>query len=348
MTKYHCWACNFETKNKTDYKRHCSTTKHRKRWKNFEEAPPINHTQPTHKSHKVKHKKKFVSVEKSVSVCPFCGDEFSRKDSLKRHKVSCSQKKLQEKEEIIKSNQRTMRKLNRDHKKTVTKYEDELHYFKQILQLSEESGSKNVSAYNYISQNYQAAQPLTAITFERFVRNNKIQYAQSDKSYNEKLIEDIIYSHKHGILDKYLGSTIVEMYMTKNPDEQSIWSTDQARLKYVIRQCIGDEMVRWVADSKGVNTAKMLIDPLSSKIKKILNTYNTKYYIPKESESYSLNEQKDMMEGHLAIMEICRDIDNKKIHRNLLKYMAPFFSTEKLHISNSKKDTELDILDKYT
>jgi hypothetical protein len=354
MGKYDCIPCGFTSKNKTDYTRHCLSIKHKYNAISDDLVPPKNHRKPTDKR----------AVGNDIYSCEFCGSKYTRLDSLKRHQTKCSFWKLSEKEKIIKikekiikdknkmltskdktiqNKEKAIRKQTRDHKKEILKYQEELHYFKQILKLSEEKGNANVSAFSYISNNYTNADPLEKITYEKFIENSEIQYTDpdSDKSYNDKLIEDMIYSHRHNMLDKYLGDTIISIYRSDNPDRQSIWSTDQARLKYVIRQCVDGEMVRWVADCKGVNTTKMIIEPLSQQLQDALFAYQNRYCIAQNNQKYTYEQQQNMMRDNLSIMEIRRDIDNKKLHNSLLKYMAPFFSTDKLHIKNKDKKKSL-------
>lgn len=338
---YICKRCNYTTKDNGNYKRHLKSKRHREGVNKF---PPKTLRKPSEKCTTAKAiDRKMKSTIGTSFKCHFCDAKYTRTDNLKRHEAKCSHKQLKESKTEVKNKEKIIKQQNKEYKKrleekdkALSRYEEELHYFKQILQLSEESGSKNISTFNFINKNYKTAQPLQAITYEKFVASNEIQYTDpnSDKSYNDKLIEDIIYSHRHNILDSYLGNTIVNLYKTKNPNDQSIWSTDQARLKYVIRQCIGDELVRWVADSKGVSTSNILIDPLSSKLKDVLISYKNRYCLTKKNKKYTLDQQRAMIEDELSIMEIRRDIDNKRLHKNLLRYMAPYFSTDTLNIIN--------------
>jgi hypothetical protein len=115
--------CNFKSKNKTDYRRHCASRKH----KNTEhKIPPLNH-----------HK---ITVKRIHHVCHYCDDKFSRLDSLKRHEGRCAAKKILDAEIIIKKNNKKIQALKKEYEeklqekdKKIMWYEEKLHYYRQII-----------------------------------------------------------------------------------------------------------------------------------------------------------------------------------------------------------------------
>ena len=43
---------------------------------------------------------------------------------------------------------------------------------------------------------------------------------------DDRFISQILYNHKHCIMNRYLGDIIVDIYKKDNPTQQSIWSLD--------------------------------------------------------------------------------------------------------------------------
>jgi hypothetical protein len=323
---YLCKACNYMTKDNGNYKKHIKTKKHIEKLTLNGAPPPTYHPNTTEKSTSVEPQK---GVKKSKHVCTYCLLNCSRLDSLKRHMRKCKEKRGIDKDCLIKSQ-----------KETISKYEEELHYFKELLKLT--GGNKNTTAFNYINRNYKTAKPLKTLTYEEFTKNHEIQYSQDAyDNYNTQLSKDMLYAYKHGTVGEYVGGTIIKIYKKKDPNKQSIWTTDQNRLKYVIRELIDDNKVKWVADGKGINTSKLLIDPIIIKIKKILNEYIKNHCIGDIDMIYTTSERSDMIHETSCVMQIIRDIDNKKISKIVLKYLASHFGSYNdnlKNIKNSKKN----------
>lgn len=261
-------------------------------------------------------------------ACMYCGISYSRHDSLKRHMIKCPLK-----EQYKHKNDKLLEKIDEQTKLIAVK-DEEIHYFRQVLAISTENNNNNnksISTFNFINNNYKDAEQIEPMTMEKFIENNDIKYArkndendENDKPYEEKFIEDVIYSHRNKILHQYLGDTIIRIYKKTNPYEQSIWTTDASRLKYVIRS----EPSRWTVDCMGHNTCKMLIDPLLESLDKSLTQYNINYCIEDGKSDYTYEQQEKMMRDNLSILEIRKQIELKKLHTDILKYMAPFFRTD--------------------
>lgn len=402
---YKCDTCNYSTKDCSNYIKHEKTKKHKLKIYKFPhistQCPPEkeSHTpmsffrekvtqpltdfsdqkvlQSSHnssddddslleKEHEPRHK---VSKFQRVYVCPFCNNEFSRRDSLKRHVNTCKSKKQEEeisksKYNKVRSNARTKEKKFKDsflqlqrelmekektistQGVTISKYEEQIHYFMEVLKISEENNGKSVSAFRYISENFNKADPLRAITFEEFAKNNIIKYItnNNEKTIDENIVEDMIYCHRHKILHEYIGDVIVEIYKQIDPEDQSIWSTDQSRLKYVIRHSLDEGTTRWVADTNGVNTAKMLIEPLTNQIMKIINDYRVNYCVASDNgEEYDYDTQNRMMRDYVAIGEMEDEINDGKLQKKLLKYIATHLSTKDM---NKETETIEDVHNK--
>jgi len=71
-------------------------------------------------------------------------------------------------------------------------------------------------------------------------------------------------------------------------------------------------------------------------ISSILETYRIEYCLAKDDESYSYDDQRKMMDNTITIMEIIRNIDNKKTQQDVLKYIAPHLTPDKHNVKNHK------------
>ena len=74
----------------------------------------------------------------------------------------------------------------------------------------------------------------------------------------------MIHYYKKNKLDKHIGDFIVIQYKKKNPELQSIWSSDVDRLNYFIRELMNDT-------NQGEPKIKVLVDKNINKNKNIKN-----------------------------------------------------------------------------
>lgn len=351
--------CNYSSKNKADYRKHLKTNKHRLALLDVNQMPQPSHSKATVVATVVASRKSSSNIQNKIEIksrskkimtrdkyghmldpngfsCSFCDDKFTRKDALRRHIRTCSKKILAEKDkeyqiELRKRDEEILRK-----NQALGKYEEELYYFKQILNLSENNNNNNVSAFNFINKTYTKAGPLQTLTYEEFAKANTIQYIDSDTmSYEDKLAQDLIYSHRHKMLGKYIGEVIVSLYHKDDPMEQSLWNTDISRLKYVVR-LNSDNKDRWSADMNGDYTKKTLIEPVVDRAKDILMSYRNKYCDDK-GKSLSFDMYGQRMKDSLSVLEIVRGIDNEKVQKEVLKYIAPHFNNNKFKIRDKSK-----------
>ncbi len=329
MTPYYCNYCFYETKKRSDFNKHLKTRKHNSCLMTLKNKKKISLRKSSDTVTEL-CSGDVASEEKPLFLCSFCETNYSRLDNLKRHEVKCSKRIIYEKDkELQKQNNKLL------------KCEQELHYFKQIIQLSEKKEDTSISKFKFINKNYNTAGPLKKITYDDFAQINQIKFIDNDKknfisdrkTYNEKLIEDVLYSYRHDILDSYIGEAIVKMYKNFDPSNQSIWITDQSRLKYVIRTCDDRDNTYWTADKNGKNTNRYLVSPIIKEIKKLLIEYQSKYCTPCDGIEYSFDYQEKMMKDSEDICQIVRDIDDEKLNKKILKFISSEFSVD----MNTKK-----------
>lgn len=336
------------TNNKTDYFRHLSSMKHFFKTKSEQEIdrnmtgtrlqPPSHKETISPKKTEKKHAKRHE--------CSYCHEKFTRKNNMKIHKWSCSQKIIQEKDRIItktleeknklfEEKNKLLKKVTKIHQKELrikddllSKYKEDVHYFKQMLLVSGERENKSANSYKYINNTFKETIPLQKLTYKKFTSINKIQFIDDDRPVKDQFVYDIIYAYRHDIIDKYIGGVIVKIYKDGDPSKQSLWIADKSRLKYIIREQNEDNSIQWTVDSNGTRTSELIIDPLLYEIKNTLIKFQEKYCDSIKDKNYSYTEQREIMENNMTIEIILNEIEDGKLRNKILKYISNFFGVE--------------------
>ena len=291
--------------------------------------------------------------------CDYCYNSFSRLSSLTRHTKVCSENKnktneyekklcqkdmevqifqkdlqvqlsqkdmhvqifqkdlqvqLSQKDMEVKLFQKDLEHERELHKKDLVQaeiYKKEAEYYKEIINMAGGMVQKTVSALTYIVNTYDKAPVIKQITFEDVQKSTKID--------DEKMISKIFYHYNRNKLGQYIGDIIVEIYKKKDPSEQSIWNTDTSRLTYLLKKILHDDNSKWMVDKKGVDTIDHLIKPIIDRVREIAIDYQ---------ETNCFGENIDASRVILIndiFSRLMIDIDNRKIHNDILKYIAPHF-----------------------
>mgnify|MGYP001764006584 FL=1 len=289
MVQYTCDTCNYNTHKKTDYNRHIKSTKH------LEKVKETNNIIPT--TPDVSPTLAPVQADKKVYTCTICNNTFTRTSSLSRHKKTCIEGKLKDAEvEALKKELEQFKQKENEFKKQIDSYEK---------LLSSAIGPKNVTNYNYIQMNYPNAPVLAG----------KKSYANLLKTNKMKLVDLIIMYYEQNRLVTFIGDYLIKEYLHKEPEKQSLWTTDLARLTYIISQAHkkGSE---WSYDKKGSKTKKIIIEPVLEYIRNELARYNEK-----NCESNETIVLKKMM----TINNILPEIDGNILIEKINKYISPKF-----------------------
>lgn len=323
MTKYKCNRCRFETQNKKNLVLHKKTLKHI----SLHPEEKVTSVDPdlicmyccntfSRKSSRTRHekncKKKNISLETAKLGCPYCTKKFGTKGNLMRHlKKTCSKYKIK------------MMEQEMDKQSQMVDFQS--NCIKVMSGINNKTNMKNM---NYINKTYTSALPLQKITYKKFVNKNKIKCIDG-KIYNEQIVQELIHSFNNDIIDRYVGDIITGIYKDPDPESRSIWCSDVSRLKFIIRILneLGEE--KWITDNKGLKTCEYIINPLITKFEKLLETYDKKYCIAKKGKIYTYEEKSIMLNNNLAILGIFRMIKSRKLHKKILKYIAPHFTTSK-------------------
>lgn len=113
------------------------------------------------------------------------------------------------------------------------------------------------------------------------------------------------------------------MYVTKDPKEQPIWSTDVARLNYIIRKILKKKEF-WFNDTRGEKLKHLLIEPLLTEIGDVVNTYLRHAYIP-DTCDWEIEYARQIMAS-----EFVKKLKDEKSYADKInQYIAPHFKATK-------------------
>ena len=325
-----CKLCLYTTQDKSNYIKHLKSKKHiekvtydtkleKSTFISLAKAPPI---QLPYNSHSPSR-----ADDKTVLQCEYCNRIFTRYDNLGRHIKSCvarndynKEKALEEKIKILNAELHEYKtnvkhyKAETEHYKAETKHQlEETNYYKQLLKEAGGLVKKSVSSLTYIVDNYNNAPALQTISAK------EIDYFGEGE---KKLIENIISSHKHKTIGKYLGNFIIKIYKKNDPKTQSIWNTDDTRLTYIIKELMHNNSSNWIVDKKGIKTKEYLIDPLLVHIKELLISYQTNLIIPNLNNNSV--EIEFILENSKIIIDLMNDIDDGNVSQDILKHISSY------------------------
>ena len=323
--RFVCEPCDYETKRSTDLNKHLSTKKHIKNMKENE---------------------KFF--------CKYCNQKFTQKSNLSRHErhiCSMNTDKIESNkliEELInkklaEQNQNLIKEFTEQSKNLVRQLAEENQNLAKgfcsqndklidLATINAKSTKKSLSMMSYANKHLTKAPPLKLLEHKEAVK--LLTY---DKNSKHPLGTRIVYNYKEKILDEFLGDMIVEWYKKKNPDDQSIWSTDTSRLSFILMNIFSETGKKeWNADKKGLKIKKMIILPILEEIKKELAS-SINRWLSDISKTDKAEDAKNYLENIELAKEIILEITNDTIADDILKYIAPEFG---FNLSQSKKIIE--------
>ncbi len=281
------------------------------------------------KSNLERHKKSLMHMQSTENnngdyICSKCGKHFLHFSSLSRHEnYRCI--KMKSELDIIK-----IQLVEYQASIKAQKVELENEYLKKELSIVKQQNTElktyidnnklnptyKVSVKNYVQQNYPDAPALEPIS----------DYSKLEYEDNE-FIDTLTYNHNHSCLHKYLGDFIIKYYKKENPSEQSLWSSDTARLTYVIKELLANKKSSWNHDYKGVKTKDYIVNPLLNYVKGYIEEYWIKH----------IDDCLAMKHGNLikfnniynTIYKIKKDIENDILAGDIVRYIAPYFYMNK-------------------
>ena len=302
--KFICNFCNYSTDVKFCYEKHLIAKKHLE--KAYETTNHTNVIPITYLNH----------TKKSEIHCGYCKNTYSNSSSLARHKKVCESKILLEKEHLSEIDNL---KKELDYKNDlIIMLKSENAHLKSIVNNAGSIIKTSVSTMAYVIKNYKDAPVLESVK-----DYSAIHYEQD----NTEFVDNLIYEQNHNKLHVYIGDFIIKTYKKEDPAQQSIWNSDTSRLTYLIREIITNNKVDWKIDKKGVKTNKFIIEPILEHIDTQVRDYIQNFDIDYGFDSAKEAERK-MMKLKSGT-DILKNIEDKILSDEILKYIAPYFYLSK-------------------
>jgi len=299
---YKCLCCNYTTHDKSAFSRHLLSQK---------------------------HKNKTMIVQNKSHFCDSCSASYSSRSNLTRHMKACAKKQTIENsyEKEISALKSQLALKN----ETTEVLKDQVTHLKLMINNAGAISASAMSAISYVTKNYSNAPALLKLEDYAVLKDD-----QSDYDF----IDGLIYEQKKKRLHIYLGNFIIESYKKTDPKEQSVWNSDVNRLTYLIKQIMTDSEEdtttgNWTVDKKGLKTVQSIIKPVIEYIDPIVRDY---------INNFEVNYRKDdigtvhyLMSKQTAVVELLLSIEDGTLSENILKYIAPHFTLDKVDVTKLVK-----------
>lgn len=345
---YICELCNYTTNRKSSYKNHCNAKKHTEKVDLYNKKLELENNLITLNEHK------------NHVICEFCKAKFFNNSSLKRHMKTCSV--------VLKKNS-FLEFENKNLKTKVSELGTLVEYYQDLLATNTDTLNKSVSNVNFANKFLSDALTLmkpskekmellvdhhTYRNLSKFKNKKTLLFIKNQRTdYDWKLYDIMTYEYGKGnskktgdvnrekcriFLAKYLAEKVYEMYKTENPENQSIWATDIARLNYIIKKAISKtKKSKWFNDTKGKTLRQIVVRPILEDIKKIIKkevNEDMKFFTDPEFNGHTREIKMRMTQRGSYIIN---DIDDKKLEELVIKEMAKHFKLDQKLL----KDLEL-------
>jgi len=265
--KYKCQHCKYESNDKSNYNKHLRSMAHTIQQKTQKNIDPEN-------------------LDDSKFIC-VCERKFKYASGLSKHKKLCIVANEQTEIQILKSELERMKKMQ----------ENGNEMLKEILVQNKQhvthNTTYNISVHNYAKKNYSNAPPLKGPT----------DFAKLTYEDNSDLASQLTKYYNMNRLPKFLGMFIIRYYKKDNPNDQSLWSTDQSRVNYTVKELPKNGKSLWKRDQNGEKIKERVIKPLLKHITEYIN----KYYLTCASTDiteYTAYEMKKYSDTLIALGEI--------------------------------------------
>ena len=226
-----------------------------------------------------------------MNICE-CGKSFVYRQGLSRHKkLHCKKKneisKMAELKMQVKFMQKELYQIKQEQKEWKNERDqlnqiihNQLHVKDDMLTNAGNIVSKSIGIFEYLATHSIAP----ALKFK-----SKEEVIEQLKTEPYEIAQIMISQYRNGKLHEYLGNVLIALYKENESMQQSIWTTDVARLTYLIKSEINTNKF-WITDKKGIHAKDIIIMPLLSIVKKEAQKY-MKTLSSKKLTQYILDEK---------------------------------------------------------
>ena len=248
MPKYSCNSCDYETDKISNYQRHTESEKHK------------------------------ANLIKTFS-CKYCGRDFGSSQSKWNHENSYCKERPNKKEDTNSNLVKELLKKIDEKDKIILdqlKAKDELlkiggeekKDLMEIIKGSNKNAGKSMNTLAYVVKHYNKAPAMKKLSDKNAIK--MLEYKGKELTSEEMMI----HRYRNGTLDAYLGDMITNAFLdADSPSKQSMWTSDVARLCFVIMYPLSKGRREWIADKSGIKITELIIDPLLKNAKEMLLAY---------------------------------------------------------------------------
>lgn len=189
--------------------------------------------------------------------------------------------------------------------------------------------NKTINVFTYVNSNYLDVEPLKPLEQKQL---KKMLTIDSKKNGGHCFCDFVVFHYEKHLLHEYLGDIIIDAYLKKDPEEQQFWSSDVARLSFIVRRVLDQDDQIWLTDKKGTYIEKTIISPLLDELKLIMQNYKNKCKEKMETVEISTKDIEKFTNAGFTLSKVNLDIDLKQLHPKILTYITPHFQ---LRIKNT-------------
>lgn len=266
----------------------------------------------TVKSNYTRHNKSSKHTRKQMEIhnhiCEACNKYFSTKSNLSKHmKTRC--KKLIEMKRLIDEIGADQRA---NHYSKVINNDKSRHAHDINNSAINQGTINNISIKNYLGKlcpNAPALQPI------------------DNYGLNEGDIKQISYEYRNKSLCNYFGEVMIKNYLKDDPRQQSLWTSDNSRLTFIVSKLMKDDSTIWVKDANGLAIKEIVLNEML----KIVHANIADYMI---KQTHEVNVDGDIISKFQQLNSlgyIQKQIEDGKLANDVLRYIGPHFTVgEKL------------------
>jgi hypothetical protein len=322
---FYCEYCKYRTNNSGNYCTHSKTVKHQKN-------------------------KEKIDAKNKLHNCKLCDGLFVA-EIIIDHTLKCAENQTHANtvDKLYGENARLSEAVHKLEDKLNTeniKFNEIIHKLEEkINNLGSENKALNDELKKYLSGDKEYLK--TLVDNAGKVVNNTVKYLNKNhpnapvfkKMSNFSLLEKekdlfgmVISKYMNKVTYKYLGDVIRNYYIRDNPNEQTVWVSDVARLTYELKVYMDENnnKSKWVKDKKGVTICEEAIIPLLEFVRDVLIR---KINILKNGKEYELVRLANELVGL---------IDNGSLKDEINRYIAPFFQYKLGYDASKNLEYEMD------
>lgn len=352
MGKYNCDTCFFSSNDFSNYKRHINSRMHLRK---VEQVKTLNegsckYPEGVDSDYDLtdgENPKKLTDF-----TCEHCNRSFTRNCGLANHVKVCplrdrtieklKKEHLKEIEQLKAEYERQMAelKMTMKEKEIISGYEVKLatqkadllenstNFDREIIRGAGQVVQNQQDALRFLTENYKETPGLLAFNNIKALKN----YKDEEVYYSEdsQLWRILVAQYRDRKLVEYLARFLAKEYKNEqNPEQQSIWSSDESRLVFLYRKAINNNKSIWKKDIKAVDLKELVFIPFKNALLKDLNSvYNKQYKIllkdnRKEIRGIEFDEKSDEL---MELKEILTYMRSEKFVHDLVRKICPLFS----------------------